>query len=279
MIHLNRIAGPTTVDLDAIPSDDTGGLSEEQAEARLAELGEELDDLQEILYAAGQHALLIVLQGLDTSGKDGTIRKVCGVFDPQGCRVESFKTPTPRELGHDFLWRVHQVVPSRGMVGVFNRSHYEDVLIVRVQGLAPEAVWRRRYEHINAFERLLADNQTIIIKFYLHISKDEQRERLLAREREVEKAWKLSADDWVQRRSWDAYIAAYEEAIGRCASATAPWFIVPADRKWFRDLVVTQALVETLRPYRDGWLAMLRERGERELAEIRAARQTGRLRP
>jgi PPK2 family polyphosphate:nucleotide phosphotransferase len=268
----HRIAGPFGATLASIDTGDTAGLSKRKGERRLKELGEELDNLQELLYAAGQHALLVVLQGLDTSGKDGAIRGVFDFVDPQGCRVQAFGPPTDLELGHDFLWRVHQKTPERGMIVVFNRSHYEDVVAVRVRELAPPEVWSARYEHINAFEKLLADNGTIIAKFYLHISREEQKERLLDREREVEKAWKLAAGDWVERRSWDDYIAAYEEVFRRCAAEHAPWYIVPADKKWFRNLAITEALVETLRPYRQGWLDSLRERGEQELEAVRKAR-------
>jgi PPK2 family polyphosphate:nucleotide phosphotransferase len=253
--------------------DDTAGLNREQAAKHLETLGDELNELQELLYAAGQHALLVVLQGLDTSGKDGTIRGVFRHVDAQGCRVESFKAPSPLELNHDFLWRAHHVVPAQGMIGVFNRSHYEDVLVVRVRSLAPEATWKRRYEHINAFERLLHDSNVLIVKCYLHISKAEQEGRLLARERDVAKAWKLSAGDWIERRSWEEYVAAYEDVFRLCSTPEAPWYIVPADKKWFRNLAVAEAVVEALRPHREGWLAALRERGERELAAIQAARR------
>jgi PPK2 family polyphosphate:nucleotide phosphotransferase len=220
--------------------------------------------------------VLIVLQGLDTSGKDGTIRNVFRDVDPVGCRVASFKVPTQIELAHDFLWRVHRETPGRGELVVFNRSHYEDVLVVRVHELVPEAVWRERYDHINAFERLLADSGTIVAKFYLHISKEEQESRLLDRERDVEKAWKLSAADWVERRSWDRYIAAYEDAIARCATAEAPWYVVPADRKWFRNLAVAESIVELLRPHKAAWLKALEARGEAELKAIREARASRR---
>jgi PPK2 family polyphosphate:nucleotide phosphotransferase len=276
MTYAHRCDGREPVRLAAYDPDDTAGLTREQAEARLEELGEELNDLQELLYAAGRHALLVILQGLDTSGKDGTIRSVFRYVDAQGCRVEAFKPPTPVEADHDFLWRVHQVAPRRGMIGVFNRSHYEDVLVARVHSLVPAEVWRRRYQHINAFERLLLDSGTLLVKCYLHISKAEQEARLLDRERDVAKAWKLSAADWLERRAWEEYIAAYEEVFRRCSSRRAPWHIVPANKKWFRNLAVAELLVEALRPYRAGWLQALRERGERELAAIQAARQAGR---
>ena len=245
------------------------GLEKEAARARFAELGTELRELQTLLYAAGDHSLLIVLQGRDTSGKGGAIRKVFDYVNPQGCRTESFKVPTAQELAHDFLWRCHKVTPERGMISVFDRSHYEDVLVVRVHGLVPEEQWRRRYEHINNWERLLADSNTIIVKFCLHISKEEQEERLLAREQEVEKAWKLAVGDWKERERWDDYTAAYDEALHRCSTPYAPWYVVPADRKWYRDLAIADTIVQTLRPFRAPWLKVLEEMGETAKSEIR----------
>jgi PPK2 family polyphosphate:nucleotide phosphotransferase len=209
-------------------------------------LGARIDELQDLLYAEGRRALLVVLQGRDTSGKDGTIRKVFGPLDPLGIMIANFKAPTPVELAHDFLWRVHQAVPLKGTIGVFNRSHYEDVLVVRVHELVPEAVWRPRYEQINEFERLLSENGTTILKFFLHISRGEQRERLLARLDDPTKYWKFSAGDLAERDRWDAYTAAYQEALARTSTAHAPWYIVPADKKYVRDLLVAQIVVDTL---------------------------------
>jgi PPK2 family polyphosphate:nucleotide phosphotransferase len=277
MPYAVRVTGGERIDLARFDPNDTGGLTKEEGEARFAALATELGDLQDLLYAAQTDAVLIVLQGLDTSGKDGTIRNVFRDVDPVGCRVTSFKVPTAAELAHDFLWRVHQQVPGKGDLTVFNRSHYEDVLVVRVHELVPEVVWRKRYDNINTFERLLVESQTIVAKFYLHISKEEQEQRLLERERDVTKAWKLSAADWVERRSWDKYIAAYEDAISACATADAPWYVVPADRKWFRNLAVAEAIVELLRPHKQRWLKALEARGEAELKAIREAR-TGRAR-
>ena len=271
--YAHRVAPGTRVGLAEHDPRETAGLERAEGEARLIALDDELAELQELLYAAGRHSALLILQGLDTSGKDGAIKRVLEGANPAGCRVVTFKKPTVTELAHDFLWRVHAGAPERGQLGVFNRSHYEDVLVARVHGLVPEAVWRGRYDHINAFERLLADSGTILVKCYLHISKAEQEERLLARERDVTKAWKLDAGDWVERRSWEAYIAAYEDALSACSTEAAPWHIIPADRKWFRNLAITQLLVAALRPYKDDWLAHLRERGERELAAVRAARE------
>ncbi|MGB9753161.1 polyphosphate kinase 2 family protein [Roseiflexus castenholzii] len=271
-MYAQRVVPGMRVRLHDIDPDANGGLNKDEGRARFAELNAELDVMQEELYAAGIHALLLILQGMDTAGKDGAIRNVMLNLNPQGCRVESFKVPTEEELAHDFLWRVHRVVPRKGMVGVFNRSHYEDVLVVRVHSLVPESVWRARYDQINAFERLLADTGTIIVKCFLHISKEEQEQRLLAREKDVSKAWKLSAGDWRERAFWDDYMAAYEEALTRCSTDYAPWYIIPANRKWYRDLAISEALVETLRPYRDDWRRALDAMSRARRAELEAFR-------
>jgi PPK2 family polyphosphate:nucleotide phosphotransferase len=260
------------IDLAKIDARQDGGLTAAEGKERLIALGKELSDLQVLLYAAGTHALLLVLQGMDTSGKDGTIKHVFKHVNPLGVHGVPFKKPTARELAHDFLWRVHREVPEKGMIAVFNRSHYEDVVVVRVNNLVDEDTWRGRYDHINAFERLLVDTGTIVVKCFLHISADEQEERLRAREQDVEKAWKLSAGDWIERRNWNAYQEAYQDALNACSTEAAPWYIVPADRKWFRNLAVTDLLVETLRPYRAAWLAELDRRGREELAAIREIR-------
>jgi PPK2 family polyphosphate:nucleotide phosphotransferase len=220
--------------------------SKSEAVRAVERLGARIDELQDALYAEGRRALLIVLQGRDTSGKDGTIRKVFGPLDPLGIAITSFKAPTPVELAHDYLWRVHQAVPPKGTIGVFNRSHYEDVLVVRVHELVPKSVWRPRYEQIKAFERLLTENDVTILKFFLHISRDEQRERLLARLDDPTKHWKFSAGDLGERDRWDAYTAAYEEALARTSAPDAPWYVVPADKKYVRDLLVAQVVVDTL---------------------------------
>ena len=238
------------------------------ARAELEILTRELGELQELLAAAQHHSLLVVLQGMDTSGKDGTIRRVLSQVNPQGCDVRSFKAPTGREMGHDFLWRVHRGTPGRGIITIFNRSHYEDVLVVRVHNLVPEKIWNRRYVAINNFERLLAQNGMIILKFYLHISNEEQERRLRARQKDKTKAWKLSAADWAERKYWNAYQEAYEDALSKCSTDEAPWYIVPANKKWSRDLLVARTLVHTLRPYKAQWLDKLVVRGEQELARI-----------
>jgi PPK2 family polyphosphate:nucleotide phosphotransferase len=203
-------------------------------------------ELQEVLYAEGKHALLIVLQAMDAGGKDGVIRNVMSGINPQGCHVTNFKAPTPEELSHDFLWRIHEHVPPKGYIGVFNRSHYEDVLIVRVHNLVPEAVWEKRYEHINNFEKLLADSGVTSLKFFLHISKEEQKERLEKRLEDKSKNWKFNPGDLKERARWDEYMAAYEDAINRCNTSWAPWHVIPANKKWYRNLVISERLVEVL---------------------------------
>lgn len=253
--------------------DYTGEQSDKKsADEELESLRKELYDQQEMLWAAHHQSVLMILQGTDTSGKDGTIRHVLAHLNPQGSQVHSFTEPTREELDHDFLWRVHQVVPGKGYLGVFNRSHYEDVLVVRVNKLVPAKVWQARYEAINNFEKLLATNDTIILKFFLHISYEEQEKRLLAREEDADKAWKLSAADWETRRSWPAYRQAYEDMLTKCSKPWAPWYIVPANHKWFRNLAIARTLVETLRPYTQLWEQELRERGQEELARLKKVR-------
>ena len=242
-----RVAPGKRVDLERLDADwKPESLDRDQAEDRTAELVERLRDLQHLMYAQDRHSLLIVLQGRDAAGKDGTIRKVFGPMNPQGCRVTSFKVPTAEELEHDFLWRCHKATPRRGEVAIFNRSHYEDVLVVRVRGLVPKSVWRARYEHINAFERLLADSGTTILKFFLHIDREEQLERFGKRIENPKKNWKISDADYSERPLWDDYTAAYEEAFRRCSTDHAPWFVIPANRKWARNLAIAEITVEAL---------------------------------
>ena len=262
------------IKLNDYATDDKGGEDKEVSAVMLAKLGQELDELQEWLYAAQTHSVLIVLQGLDTSGKDGTIAHVMASMNPQGCDVASFKVPTPEEATHDFLWRIHKQTPGKGLMTIFNRSHYEDVLVTRVHKTVSDAVIDARYGQIKSFEKLLSDSNTIILKFFLHISKDEQKARLEAREQDEEKAWKLSAGDWEERQFWDDYTQAYEDALGATASKYAPWYIVPADHKWFRNLAVATALVETLRPYKPGWEEALKKIGEQRKAELAEMRRT-----
>ncbi|MEM9442078.1 MAG: polyphosphate kinase 2 family protein [Pseudomonadota bacterium] len=203
-------------------------------------------ELQNRLYAEGKQALLIVLQATDTGGKDSTIRKVLGPINPQGVEVTSFKAPSSVELAHDYLWRIHQAVPAKGMIGVFNRSHYEDVLIVRVHDLAPRDKVEQRYDQINEFERHLAENDVTILKFFLHISKDEQKERLQARLDDPSKHWKFNPNDLKERERWDEYEEAFELALSRCSTKHAPWFVIPADRKWYRNAVIARIIRRTL---------------------------------
>ena len=228
--------------------DDTSGAPGDRAateEATAHQIGQ-LASWQDRLWAEARRSLLVVLQGVDAAGKDGTIKHVFRGVNPQGVRVASFKEPTTLELAHDFLWRVHRQAPAAGEIGIFNRSHYEDVLVARVDGLVPEAVWRGRYDDIAAFEGILGHGGTTVVKVMLHISFDEQGARLAERLERPDKQWKLQASDFTERRRWDAYLAAYEEALARTGTEEAPWYVVPADRKWFRNWVVGEILLHTL---------------------------------
>ncbi len=229
------------------PRDGLGLEGKQQAKDQLDELIEELAPLQNRLYAEADRSILLVLQGLDASGKDGTIRSVFTGVNPQGCRVVSFNAPTSNEGAHDYLWRIHSACPRRGQIGIFNRSHYEDLVTVRVRGLAPEAVWRRRFAHINDFERLLTDEGTTLIKVYLHLSQEEQRERLQERVDNPEKRWKFRASDLEDRALWDEFRRAFEETLTETSTEWAPWYVVPTDRNWVRNVAVASLLVETLR--------------------------------
>jgi PPK2 family polyphosphate:nucleotide phosphotransferase len=226
--------------------DDSHGFTKDMADRQLIKHRAKLDQLQELLYAGHQHSLLIVLQAMDAGGKDGTIRHVMAGVNPQSCDVASFKAPTALELGHDFLWRVHRVVPIKGSIGIFNRSHYEDVLIARVHKLVPKSVWSKRYAQINDFERMLAENGVKILKFFLHISKDEQKRRFEERLADSNKRWKISPADFEERKLWDQYMTAYEAALSRCSFEWAPWYVIPANKKWFRNCVISQIIVEAL---------------------------------
>ena len=236
------------IQLDKIDADfKPKGLDRDEAEERIRELTVELRDLQHLMYAEDQRSLLIVLQGRDAAGKDGTIRHVFGPMNPQGTRVTSFKVPSKEEQAHDFLWRCHKAAPKRGMVGIFNRSHYEDVLVVRVHDLVPKKTWSKRFDHINAFESLLADKGTIVLKFYLHIDRDEQLERFKKRMNNPKKNWKISDADYTERPFWDAYTEAFEDALSKCSTDIAPWFVVPANRKWARNLVIAEIVADTMK--------------------------------
>jgi PPK2 family polyphosphate:nucleotide phosphotransferase len=213
---------------------------------KIAKLQKRMDELQFQLYAENKRSLLICLQAPDAGGKDGVVRHVIGTMNPQGCRVVGFKEPTPEELAHDFLWRIERQTPKRGEVVIFNRSHYEDVLIVRVHKLVPRKIWSKRYEQINDFERRLTANSTHILKFFLHISKEEQLERFKRRLDDPARHWKISESDYSEREYWDDYQAAYEDAINNCSTDEAPWFVIPSDHKWFRNLAISQIIVETM---------------------------------
>lgn len=243
---LVAVAPGVTFDLAGVDTRENGGLDKGWAKDQLRKERARISDLQEKLYAERRRSLLIVLQAIDTGGKDGTIRAVLKGVNPQGCAIASFKVPSHEELDHDFLWRYHQRTPGKGMIGVFNRSHYEDVLVVRVKGLVRDAVWRSRYAAINDFERLLTESGTTILKFFLHISKDEQKERLEARIADPAKHWKFDPADLVERKSWDSYQTAFADALGRCSTPHAPWLVVPADRKWFRNYLVAKTVADTL---------------------------------
>ena len=228
------------------PDDTLGWGKDHKTKEALQKSLKRLDKLQYLMYAEKKWSLLVVLQGLDGAGKDGTIRSVMSGVNPQGCRVSSFKTPSHDEASHDFLWRIHKAVPPRGDIGIFNRSQYEDVLVVRVHNLVPKSVWSRRYDEINDFEKMLARNGVKILKFFLHISRDEQRKRFQARIDDPDRRWKISPDDFKERKYWDDYTVAYEEVLKRCSTQFAPWFVIPANKKWFRNLAVSRIIVETL---------------------------------
>lgn len=242
-----RVKPGKKVDLDNLGADfKPDNLDRKEVEQQFGSLTEKLRDLQHLMYAEDKRSLLVVLQGRDAAGKDGTIRQVFGPMNPQGCRVTSFKVPSKIEAAHDFLWRYHVAAPRRGMVGIFNRSHYEDVLVVRVHDLVPKKVWSKRYDHINAFEKLLADNGTLVLKFYLHIDREEQLERFKKRIDNPKKNWKISGADYSERPYWDSYTKAFEDAISKCSTDNAPWFVIPANRKWFRDLVIADIVVDAM---------------------------------
>ena len=260
------------VRLEEISAKPPKGLTREDAAQRLAVIGEEIFELQDAMFGAKLHSVLVVLQGRDGAGKDGVIKHVAGFLNPRGVSVTSFGVPTTEELQHDFLWRVHRHAPRLGEFSIFNRSHYEDVLVVRVHDLAPKKLWKNRFGHIADFEELLAEHNTIILKYFLHITKDEQEERLLEREKQSDTAWKLNPNDWKERDYWDEYTEAYEEAISRTAAPHAPWTIVPANSKWYRDLVVAESILAALRAHGKEWKRRLDEMGKKGKAELAAYR-------
>ena len=266
------------VRLDKIPTDPPAAVTKQTARKHFAALGTELFELQDGMWGAKVNSVMVVLQGRDSAGKDGTIKHVAGCLNPRGVSVVSFGVPTEEERAHDFLWRVHRHAPRLGEFAIFNRSHYEDVLVVRVHELVPRSLWKERYDHIADFEELLAEHGTIVLKYFLHISKQEQKKRLLERESDPKAAWKLNANDWKEREYWDEYTEAYEDAISKTAAPHAPWTIVPADAKWYRNLVIAESVVEALRERRADWKktldAMARKR-RAELAGYRAQQARG----
>ena len=261
------------VRLEEISAKPPKGLTKEDAAQRLAVIGEEIFELQDAMFGAKLHSVLVVLQGRDGAGKDGVIKHVAGFLNPRGVSVTSFGVPTLEELQHDFLWRVHRHAPRLGEFSIFNRSHYEDVLVVRVHDLAPKKLWKNRFGHIADFEELLAEHNTIILKYFLHITKDEQEERLREREQQSDTAWKLNPNDWKERDFWDEYTEAYEEAISRTAVSHAPWTIVPANSKWYRDLIVAESILTALQAHGKEWKRRLDEMGKKGKAELAAYRK------
>ncbi|HEU4925311.1 MAG TPA: PPK2 family polyphosphate kinase [Burkholderiales bacterium] len=266
------------VRLDKIPTDPPAAVTKQTARKHFAALGTELFELQDGMWGAKVNSVMVVLQGRDSAGKDGTIKHVAGCLNPRGVSVVSFGIPTEEERAHDFLWRVHRHAPRLGEFAIFNRSHYEDVLVVRVHELVPRSLWKERYDHIADFEELLAEHGTIVLKYFLHISKQEQKKRLLERESDPKAAWKLNANDWKEREYWDEYTEAYEDAISKTAARHAPWTIVPADAKWYRNLVIAESVVEALRGRRADWkqtLDAMARRRRAELAGYRAQQARG----
>jgi PPK2 family polyphosphate:nucleotide phosphotransferase len=233
--------------LSRIDAGDTGGSNKEKALQRFCELREKISELQTILHAEHRRSLLLVFQAMDTGGKDGAIKDLCAGLNPAGIHLTSFKAPSAAELDHDFLWRIHQAAPVKGMIGIWNRSHYEDVLVVRVHKLVPRKVWKARFEQINQFEKMLTENGTTILKFMLHISKEEQKERLQARLDNPEKRWKFNVGDIKERASWSDYQKAYEDALNKCSTKWAPWHVVPADHKWARNLAIAELVLGALK--------------------------------
>jgi PPK2 family polyphosphate:nucleotide phosphotransferase len=252
------------------PGDTTGMADKSECEAMLAKNIERLFNHQMLLAASREYAVLVVLQAMDAGGKDGTIRHVMTGLNPQACHVTSFKVPTDEESHRDFLWRIHKAVPRRGEIGIFNRSHYEDVLVVRVHGLVPKRVWSARYDQINDFEKILAKNNTVVLKFFLHISKEEQAKRLEQRFEDPRKNWKVAPSDVTERQHWDDYMAAYEDALSECSTERAPWYVIPANKKWFRNLAVSQIIADTM-----AGLKLQYPKPAFDLTQLRAALKDG----
>ncbi len=260
------------VRLDDISAEPPKGMTKEKARERFAKLGAEMFELQDAMFGAKVNSVMVVLQGRDSAGKDGAIKHVAGCLNPRGVNVVSFGTPTAEERQHDFLWRVHRHAPRLGEFAIFNRSHYEDVLVVRVHSLVREKLWKERYGHIADFEELLAEHGVIVLKFFLHITRKEQKARLLEREKAPETAWKLNPNDWKERDHWDEFTAAYEDAISKTAAPHAPWIVVPANAKGYRNLVIAEAIVGALREHRKGWKKTLDAMGRQGRAGLTAYR-------
>jgi PPK2 family polyphosphate:nucleotide phosphotransferase len=241
-----RVKPGSRIHLERLDAGATFGRDKESSVATTLKEMERLRSLQDRLWAEAKHSVLVVLQGIDAAGKDGTIAKVMEAFNPQGCPVSSFKVPTPEELGHDFLWRIHKRTPRKGEVAIFNRSHYEDVLVVRVHGIVPKAVWSARYDKINDFEETLTRNGTTVVKFFLAIDRDEQRKRFQERVDNPKKRWKFSLADLEERKLWDDYQKAFDEALSKTSTSAAPWYVIPANRNWFRNLAVATILADTM---------------------------------
>jgi PPK2 family polyphosphate:nucleotide phosphotransferase len=270
----SRIAPRARVRLaDFDPAAKEGDKDDPASVRAMAKDLDALAKLQELLYAARTHAVLIVLQGIDTAGKDGTIRHVFSGVNPQGCRVAVFGPPSAEEAAHDYLWRVHRETPARGQIVIFNRSHYESVLVERVHRMVPKRIWAARFAEINAFEAMLAREGTIILKFFLDLSRAEQKKRLEERESDPEKRWKANPRDWQERKKWAAYRAAFEEMLSKTSTSEAPWYLVPSDHKWYRNLVIAKTIVGRLGTFRGAWRRAIVKRGE---AARKAARAGGR---
>jgi len=264
------------VRLKDISEEPPKGMTRDKAEQRFQSLGQELFELQDAMFGAKLNSVMVVLQGRDGAGKDGTIKHVVGCLNPRGVSVTSFGVPTTEERHHDFLWRIHRHAPRLGEFSIFNRSHYEDVLVVRVHDLVPKNLWQARFNHIVDFENLLSEHGTIVLKYFLHITKEEQKQRLLEREQDPETAWKLNPNDWKERDHWDEYTEAYEDAISKTAVKDAPWEIVPANVKWYRNLVVAESIVAALRKYKEDWVTRLDEMGKAGRVELEAYRRLAR---
>jgi PPK2 family polyphosphate:nucleotide phosphotransferase len=272
--YATRVEGDGSFQFSGIDPGEEGGLNKSEAERRLAELTTDLRELQELMFAAETNGILVILQGMDASGKDVTIGNVFAAANPASCRVAAFKEPTPEEEAHHFLWRADRLTPGRGELVIFDRSYYERVLLPQVHDELPEDDIRRRFANINDFERLLHEHGIIVVKVFLHVSDEEQGRRLEEREANLETAWKISPRDWQERQFWDAYMTAYEATINACASPHAQWYVTPADHQWFHNLAVAEALVEHLRPYRKDWIESRNRRGNEQQAEAERARKS-----